>query len=106
MNSLFEILDLVIVFIQNKQNPTFKDNDFTKDNIKLVVGEETKKNLLEILKGDVEVRVHETFLIHGHQLEVTISELCSVSQNNTKRQTTAPFHVHDFLSNTSTYMHG
>ena len=40
---------------QNKQNPTFKDNDFTKDIIKLVVGEEAKKNLLEILKGDVEV---------------------------------------------------
>ena len=36
--------------------PTFKDNDFTKDNVKIVVGDEAKAALVEKVKDDVEVR--------------------------------------------------
>lgn len=42
---------------QTKENPTFKDNDFTKDNAKLRIGDEVKKDLLQRVKDDVEVRL-------------------------------------------------
>lgn len=40
---------------QTKENPTFKDNDFTKDNAKLRIGDDVKKDLLQRVKDDVEV---------------------------------------------------
>ena len=48
-------LKLVLNFFQTKENPTFKDNDFTKDNAKLRIGDEVKKDLLQRVKDDVEV---------------------------------------------------
>lgn len=39
---------------KTKENPTFKDNDFTKDNAKLRIGDEVKKDLLQRVKDDVE----------------------------------------------------
>lgn len=42
-------------FLQAKDLPTFKDNDFLNEGQKLHVGEESKKNFLEKLKRDVEV---------------------------------------------------
>ena len=42
-------------FFQTKENPTFKDNDFTKDNAKLRIGDDVKKDLLQRVKDDVEV---------------------------------------------------
>ena len=49
------ILDILV--FQTKENPTFKDNDFTKDNAKLRIGDEVKKDLLQRVKDDVEVRL-------------------------------------------------
>lgn len=40
---------------QTKETPTFKDNDFTKDNAKLRIGDDVKKDLLQRVKDDVEV---------------------------------------------------
>lgn len=48
---------------QTKENPTFKDNDFTKDNAKLRIGDEVKKDLLQRVKDDVEVRLLD--FLHG-----------------------------------------
>lgn len=39
---------------KTKENPTFKDNDFTKDNAKLRIGDEVKKDLLQRVRDDVE----------------------------------------------------
>ncbi|EDO35742.1 predicted protein [Nematostella vectensis] len=39
---------------KTRDNPTFKDNDFTKDNVKLVIGDEAKAVLVERIKADVE----------------------------------------------------
>ncbi|XP_031552855.1 phosphatidylinositol 5-phosphate 4-kinase type-2 alpha-like isoform X2 [Actinia tenebrosa] len=39
---------------KTKDFPTFKDNDFAKDNVKIVVGTEAKAALLEKVKDDVE----------------------------------------------------
>ncbi|XP_020903372.1 phosphatidylinositol 5-phosphate 4-kinase type-2 alpha isoform X2 [Exaiptasia diaphana] len=39
---------------KSKDQPTFKDNDFTKDNVKIVVGDEAKADLVEKVKDDVE----------------------------------------------------
>ncbi|XP_020629999.1 phosphatidylinositol 5-phosphate 4-kinase type-2 alpha-like [Orbicella faveolata] len=39
---------------KTKENPTFKDNDFTKDNAKLRIGDDVKKDLLQRVKDDVE----------------------------------------------------
>lgn len=46
---------LLYWLFQTKENPTFKDNDFTKDNAKLRIGDEVKKDLLQRVKDDVEV---------------------------------------------------
>jgi len=43
--------------LQSKEQPTFKDNDFTKDNVKLVVGDEAKATLVQKVKDDVEVKI-------------------------------------------------
>jgi len=37
--------------------PTFKDNDFLTDGAKIIVGEEMKKDLMDRLAKDVEVRL-------------------------------------------------
>ena len=42
-------------FCQNKEMPTFKDNDFTRDNVKLIIGQEKKSDLLEKIRKDIEV---------------------------------------------------
>ena len=46
---------------QTKDFPTFKDNDFTKDNVKLHIGEEAKVDLRQRVKDDVEV--HEIIIV-------------------------------------------
>ena len=37
-----------------KDTPTYKDNDFLQDGIKIAIGPEAKKSVLETLKADVE----------------------------------------------------
>ncbi|CAH3023727.1 unnamed protein product [Porites evermanni] len=39
---------------KTKENPTLKDNDFTKDNAKIHIGDEVKKDVLQRIKDDVE----------------------------------------------------
>ncbi|KAK3717531.1 hypothetical protein QZH41_013791, partial [Actinostola sp. cb2023] len=39
---------------KTKDTPTFKDNDFTKDNVKIAVGDEVKAALVDKVKDDVE----------------------------------------------------
>lgn len=39
----------------DKTLPTFKDNDFIKQGIKIVIGPEAKEKLKEILTADVDV---------------------------------------------------
>lgn len=41
--------------------PTYKDNDFIKQKVKLEIGEEPKKKLLDTLNNDIDVR---TQLLH------------------------------------------
>ena len=36
---------------REKEQPTFKDNDFLKDGVKIHIGEEAKAKLMETLKG-------------------------------------------------------
>ena len=36
---------------REKDQPTFKDNDFLKDGVKIHIGEEAKAKLMETLKG-------------------------------------------------------
>jgi len=38
---------------REKEQPTFKDNDFLKDGVKIHIGEEAKAKLMETLKADV-----------------------------------------------------
>ena len=42
---------------QDKESVTFKDNDFTKENVKIYIGEEVKKTFLERLQNDVKVSI-------------------------------------------------
>ena len=51
---------------QTKENPTFKDNDFTKDNAKLRIGDEVKKDLLQRVKDDVETAL--VYVLHLHEI--------------------------------------
>lgn len=37
---------------RTKPNPTFKDNDFVKDNVKLYVKPEDKQRIMEMLEAD------------------------------------------------------
>ena len=39
---------------REKDHPTFKDNDFLKDGVKIVIGEEAKQKLMATLTADVE----------------------------------------------------
>ena len=45
----------ILYHFQTKENPTLKDNDFTKDNAKIHIGDEVKKDVLQRIKDDVEV---------------------------------------------------
>lgn len=40
---------------REKDLPTYKDNDFVKEGIKIFIGEEAKAKLLETLSADVDV---------------------------------------------------
>lgn len=40
---------------KTKEFPTFKDNDFVKDNAKIYMGKDAREEFLAILKRDVEV---------------------------------------------------
>lgn len=40
---------------KEKDLPTFKDNDFVNEKIKISMGDEAKERLLSMLKADVEV---------------------------------------------------
>jgi len=46
-----------LLYYQAKTLPTFKDNDFLTDGAKIIVGEEMKKDLMDRLAKDVEVRL-------------------------------------------------
>lgn len=37
---------------RSKRNPTWKDNDFVKDNIKLYIKQEDKQRIMEMLESD------------------------------------------------------
>ena len=52
---LLLLLLLLFYSYQNKEIPTFKDNDFTRDNVKLIIGQEKKSDLLEKIRKDIEV---------------------------------------------------
>ena len=58
VNGLF-----VSIYLQVKDLPTFKDNDFTKDNKKLIVGGEAREEFLNRLKRDVDVRIEILFCL-------------------------------------------
>lgn len=46
-----------------KHLPTFKDNDFIKQKVKLEIGEEAKNKLLDTLNNDINVGLFKLFLI-------------------------------------------
>lgn len=43
---------------KEKDLPTFKDNDFVKEGMKIYIGDEAKEKLLNTLTHDVEVRTN------------------------------------------------
>ena len=47
--------DMLVFSFQSKEFPTFKDNDFTRDNVKLYVGEEKKADIIQKIKNDIKV---------------------------------------------------
>lgn len=42
---------------KEKDLPTYKDNDFVKEGMKIYIGEEAKAKLLETLTADVDVSI-------------------------------------------------
>lgn len=44
-----------IVFLQEKENPVLKDNDFVKDGCKMYLGSDAKEKILDTLNADVMV---------------------------------------------------
>jgi len=51
---------------RQKEKPTFKDNDFLKDGVKIHIGEEAKAKLMETLKADV------NFLTNLHVMDYSL----------------------------------
>ena len=49
---------------QAKDLPTYKDNDFMTDGIKINIGQEAKEKLLQNLTKDVEVNILHTNLTY------------------------------------------
>lgn len=45
---------------KEKDLPTLKDNDFVKEGMKILIGDEAKDKLLEVLNADVGVSQHST----------------------------------------------
>jgi len=43
---------------KKKEFPTFKDNDFVKDNVKIYLNEEDREEFLSKLKSDVDVSIN------------------------------------------------
>lgn len=64
---------------REKDNPTFKDNDFLKDGVKIHIGEEAKVKLMETLKADVKflagLHVMDYSLLLGvHDIDLAAEE--------------------------------
>ena len=51
---------------RERDHPTFKDNDFLKDGVKIHIGEEAKAKLMETLKADV------NFLSNLHVMDYSL----------------------------------
>lgn len=51
---------------REKDHPTFKDNDFLNDGVKIHIGEEAKVKLMETLTADV------NFLAHLHVMDYSL----------------------------------
>ncbi len=51
---------------REKDHPTFKDNDFLKDGVKIHIGEDAKARLMETLKADVK------FLANLHVMDYSL----------------------------------
>ena len=51
---------------KKREKPTFKDNDFLKDGVKIHIGEEAKAKLMETLKADV------NFLTNLHVMDYSL----------------------------------
>ena len=64
-NPLFLLLLLILFLFQDKELPTFKDNDFLSENKKLYIGKEAKDKMLAKLKKDIEVRPHMVWSGYG-----------------------------------------
>lgn len=42
-----------------KHLPTYKDNDFIKQKLRIEIGPDAKKKLMDVLENDIEVFFHE-----------------------------------------------
>ena len=62
------VIKTCLDLFQTKENPTFKDNDFTKDNAKLCIGDDVKKDLLQRVRDDVEV----SMLVRNKAVDIMI----------------------------------
>ena len=65
---------------RDKADPTFKDNDFLNDGIKICIGEEAKTKLMETLAADVEflTKLHimdYSLLLGVHNIDATDDDL-------------------------------
>lgn len=49
---------------KEKDLPTYKDNDFVKEGMKIYIGEEAKAKLIETLTADVDVSIYISVLQH------------------------------------------
>jgi len=55
---------------REKDHPTFKDNDFLADGVKICIGEEAKVKLIETLKADVEFLTKQSIMDYSLLLGV------------------------------------
>lgn len=59
-----------------KHLPTLKDNDFIKQKIKIVIGEDAKTKLFEILNADINVRLLSFSYFHMHCMTFNNCHIC------------------------------
>ena len=78
---------------REKNHPTFKDNDFLNDGVKIHIGEEAKSKLMETLAADVEflTKLHimdYSLLLGVHDVDAAAEEADVIGveqQNNNQR---------------------
>ena len=83
-----------------KKEPTLKDNDFVKDGVKIIIGEEAKGKLMETINADVDflakhdimdysllLGIHDTRLVRKHSSKHLLILLPRLTRRTGRRRT-------------------